>query len=189
MVSLPLRSMPPPTLPALLSLLFRISYSQIVGCDGLNVDCPTKKDAADSSICSIDNGNIGVVSFDSNVSSTGPLTWTITQSNDGGGSSRDPYDLKDFWLGSPPQLDFQNVTNYAACSMILAMDSSTLQLPASFNDFESFGCPTVLGDECAADILSRVRDEMASVVDQGFPTYNPDVKNSPCALVLERLEG
>jgi hypothetical protein len=173
----------------LLLCLLRCSYSQIIGCDSPNVDCPTKEDAAEGGICSNDSGNIGVVSFDSNVSSSGPLTWTMTQNNDKGGNSLDPYAYKYFWLGSPPPLNFQNVTNYAACSMILFNVSSALQIPAGFDDFGNFGCPTVLGDECSTDILSRVREEMVSVLDEGFPDYNADVQNSPCASVYQRLQG
>ena len=173
----------------LLLSLFHCSYSQIVGCEGPNVDCPTKEHAADGGICAENNGNIGVMAFHSNVSSSGPLTWTMTQNNDKGGNSLDPYAYKSFWLGSPPSLKFQNITNYAACSMILSNVSSALQLPAGFNNFGDFGCPTVLGDECSTDILSRVREEMVSILDQGFSDYNPDVKNSPCVSVLQRLEG
>lgn len=173
----------------LLLCLLRCSSSQIIGCDSPNVDCPTKGSAADGGICSVDNGDIGVVSFDSNVSSSGPLTWTITQANDEGGNTLEPYASRTFWLGTPPQLDFQTVTDWAACSMFMANITSALSAPADFDDFDNFGCSTVLGDDCSADILSRVREEFASILDEGFPDYNPDVQQSPCVSVLLRLEG
>jgi hypothetical protein len=165
-------------------LSLRASLAEIICCDGPGVSCPTTDDAADGDICYIHSGNIGVTSFDSNIDSFGPLTWTLTQHNEPQRLSSEPYAARDFWLGYPSQLSLEAVTAYEGCSMILFNVSRAFQLPAGFTDFDN---STVVGENCAADILARVREEFRSTVDAGYPDFHPDFETSPCVSLYKRL--
>jgi hypothetical protein len=153
----------------------RHSSAQIVGCDGLNVQCPTKKNDSDSLPCNYNNGEIGVVSLNSNVTPE-PLTWTVTMYDDGD---------KNFWLGSPPSLDLARETDFGACALRVWNMTTALQLPAGFNDFANFGCPTVLGDDCVQDLIIQMREQLVSIVNG---TTELVMGGSPCDLISLNFE-
>lgn len=163
------------------------AHAQIVGCEDPDISCPTKDNAARGGICSVDDGNIGTVSFSSNVSTSAPLTWTMTQGDSEGGTTMPPYAYRTFFLGYPPNVAFETVTSYEGCAMILSNVTSALQLPAGFDDFENFGCPTVLGEACSEALVARIRDQVIEVVDEGFPDYTGFPAQSVCGEVASRL--
>lgn len=167
--------------------IIRPATAQLVGCNGSQVDCPTKGSTAGGGICSYE-GDIGVVSFDSNITSAGPLTWTAKQSEaKGSKATGGRYTYNEFWLGSPPSLNFQNVTEFAGCSVTFNNVSNALQLPAGFNDFQNFGCPTVMGERCTQDIVAQVRSEFISILN-GYAD-NDTLSIPPCWEIQQRLTG
>jgi len=166
--------------------LIRQSASQIVGCDGNNVDCPSEN-AKGSGACLHEGtqDGIGIVSFESNITSDGPLTWTLFEWDEPETSPENPFTTKGFYLGSPSSLSFRNVTDFGACAISLASNiTGALQLPIGFNDFANFGCDTVMGQSCAQDLVSQVRDELLGLLND--TTY--DGKH-PCLRVGERLQN
>ena len=159
------------------------SLSQIIGCDGPGIDCPAKTSAAKGGVCSYNEDGIGVVSFRSNITSDGPLTWTIKSLDDSVGG--DPATSRTFFLGSPPTLNFEAVTNFEACTMAFAGVTSSLQLPSGFTDFGNFGCSTVMGATCAQDVFARVQHELLGILND--PSFDPETSGSPCWAVQRRL--
>lgn len=59
--------------------IIRPGAAQIVGCEGDGIECNPDEDKG-TGIClpKLSKNGIGVVSFDSNITSDGPLTWTLT---------------------------------------------------------------------------------------------------------------
>ncbi|KAK5941093.1 hypothetical protein PMZ80_006370 [Knufia obscura] len=141
--------------------LIRHSSSQIVGCDGNEVECPASNSKVETGACAYKGtqDGIGIVSFESNITSDGPLTWTMFEWDEA--SPTVPYSQRSFYLGSPPSLSFENITDFGACGLSLASNlSSALQLPSGFNDFSNFGCSTVMGESCPQDLVAQVRSEL-----------------------------
>lgn len=166
--------------------LIRQSSSQIVGCDGNNVDCPSAN-AKDSGACSHEGvqDGIGIVSFESNITSDGPLTWTLLEWDEPKTSHDNPFTTRGSYLGSPASLNFRDVTDFGACAISLASNiTSALQLPSSFNDFANFGCDTVMGQSCAQDLVSQVRDELMGLLND--TSYDG---SDACLRVGERLQN
>jgi len=113
------------------------------------------------------------------------LTWTLFEWDEPETSPENPFTTKGFYLGSPSSLSFRNVTDFGACAISLASNiTGALQLPIGFNDFANFGCDTVMGQSCAQDLVSQVRDELLGLLND--TTY--DGKH-PCLRVGERLQN
>ena len=99
----------------------RPASSQIFGCDGPNIECPSKQAAADSDaeLCGYNEDGTGVVSFDSNITSEGPLSWTV-RATDGPKSNAYPRRTgRLFYLGTPPSLHLNKITNFGAYTAML----------------------------------------------------------------------
>lgn len=166
--------------------LIHQSLSQIVGCDGNNVDCPSKN-AKVSGVCSHDGiqDDLGIVSFESKITSEGPLTWTLLEWDEPNKRIKNPYTVRGFYLGSPASLIFQDVTDFGACALSLASTiTAFLQTPVGFDDFANFGCNTVMGQSCAEDLVSQVRDELVGLLSN--TTYDG---RDPCRTIKTRLES
>lgn len=165
--------------------LIHHSSAQLVGCDGNGVDCPAENTKVDSGVCSYKGtqDGIGIVSFDSNVTSDGPLTLTLFEWDEE--TPTGDFTTRGFYLGSPPALNFGSVTDFGACSLSLGSDiAAALQLPSGFNDFANFGCDAVMGESCAQDLVSQVRAELVLLL-----TDNSYDGLHPCMRVGERLSN
>lgn len=160
------------------------SSAQIVGCDGEGIDCDTgNKDPRGICQPKLTKNGIGVVSFDSSITLDGPLTWTLTISDET--SSGEEYSDRSFWFGTPPSLNVSDISAFGGCSLLMGNLTSYLQLPPGFTGFGSFGCGTVMGESCARDLVSHVRSELVDIDQAGTLSGH----TSPCALVQERLQG
>lgn len=176
-------------LTSLATLLFALNVvrpatAQVVGCNGEGIDCSTDdKDA--KGICQprLTKDGIGIVSFDSNITSDGPLTWTLTTSEQK--TAGEEYTDRSIWLGTPPSLNVSDISDFGGCSVSMGNITSSLQLPPGFNDYENFGCGNVMGEGCVQDLVSRVNQELAIIVQNG----TLDGHTSPCTLIVDRLQG
>ena len=101
--------------------------SQIVGCGGPGLDCPSKADGTDSGVCSHQENGVGVVSFDSNAASDEPLTWTVLMNEESHSGHQST--VREFFPGTPPSLNPEDVTDFGACSMAFWNLTSDLRLP------------------------------------------------------------
>ena len=161
--------------------------SQIVGCNGPNITCAASRRKNDNEgSCSYERTNpgIGFISIESNITSHRPLTWTLIE---GDRTPKDnEFSYRDFYLGSPPSLDLQNITDFGGCALVLGGNlTSDLQLPRSSNGLDNFGCGTVMGDLCAQDIAAMVRGELLGLLSD--TSYEGDL--SPCNEVGRRLQN
>jgi hypothetical protein len=166
--------------------LLRLTYSQIVGCDGPNIQCATEDSEAEGS-CAYSDYGIGVVGFDSNITSDAPLTWTMTTVDDTRKDSQ--MSVRRFWLGTPPSLNLTNTTAFGACSMVFQPSlelTGMLQTPPGTN-LEKFGCDTVMGDDCLRDFTTRLQQEANRAVEDG--DMDDRFVRSPCAAIRERLQA
>lgn len=170
-------------IPLLLTFV-RPAFSQIVGCDGPDVECPTKQTATDGGVCGHNEDGIGIVSFDSNITADGPLTWTVRTSETAATNDYPRNSGRLFYLGTPPSLNLRDVTNFGACTAILWNVTSALQLPSEFNDLGNFGCNTVMGAQCAQDVVAQTRNELLRLL--GDSSYDAR-QGSPCDVVAGRI--
>ena len=161
------------------------SSSQIVGCDGLHIECPSKQSATDGGICGYNEDGIGVVSFDSNNTTEGPLTWTVRAVDAPNGGPHASRTGRAFYLGTPPSLNLSEVTDFGACTAFLWNLTSTLQLPPGFSDFNDFGCNTIMDPQCARDVVSSARNELLRLLEDA--SYDADRDGSPCTMVTQRI--
>jgi hypothetical protein len=174
------------TIITLLSTLstVRRSAAQILGCDGDGIDCSTNDKNA-KGICQpkLTKDGVGIVSFDSNITTDGPLTWTLTISDQK--TAGEEYTDRSIWLGTPPSLNVSRISHFGGCSVSMGNVTSALQLPPGFSGLEGFGCGTVMGESCAQSLVSRVHQELAEIVQNG----TLDGHASPCTLLVDRLQG
>ena len=131
--------------------------AQIVGCDTLG--CGEESSGSDDD-CTLFDEDVGAISFPSNVSTSGPLTWTVVGWSDDkvdSGSPRGARRLtKEFYFGTPPEVKLENA-GFHGCGLFFLNITPALQLVAGFDDFSTFGCGTVLGDQCVQDLLEQTR--------------------------------
>ena len=165
--------------------IIQFSRAQVVGCDGSGITCPTKDSATDTEICRLSDDGIGIVSFDSNVTSDGPLTWTVNTHD--GKFGNDDASFRFPFLGSPPSLNFEEVSDYEGCVIPFWKATNALQLPSASTNLATYGCPTVMGPSCAQQIVDRVRSELVSVVND--PSFDPLTQGRPCGVVWNNLKG
>lgn len=179
-------------------LLFPITQlvlSQIVGCDGPGIDCPNKHtDSPVGSVCKYvdyaENNGIGAISFNSSITSDGPLTWTLASFDET--RSWNHYAERDFWLGYRAPLDLEHKTDFGGCAMSLTNVSRLLQTPVDFTDFANFGCHTMMSTQCIKDFVDLVRADLLQLLNDS--DYVPLHTNfhygyegiSPCQTIAER---
>lgn len=159
----------------------RSGNSQLFGCDAPGMQCPTKSNATDAGVCSYSDYGVGSVLFDSNVTSDGPLSVTVTVDDFNG---RKPNLWRSYWLGTPSTLDLQTETRFGGCSF--AFTNFTDQLHAQSDNLANFGCNTVMGPDCASDIVSRMREVLDSAdtaADDGITS------RIPCSILTQSLGG
>ena len=155
------------TIAAFLLLNFaKFTSGQIAGCDADGITCYNRTSKVKDGICSYDatKTGIGIVSLNSNITSDGPLTWTLSEYD--ATPKLGPFTGRDFYLGSPASLNFEHVTDFGACAFTLRSNvTAALQLPSGFNDFGGFSCDSVMSQTCAEDVTIMVRDELQRLLD------------------------
>lgn len=170
--------------PCLAITLLSSASAQIVGCDTL--DCGEESSRSDDGSCTFFDGAVGAISFPSNVSTSGPLTWTVAGWSDDKldpGSPRGARRLtKEFYFGTPPEVRLENA-GFHGCGLVFFNITPALQLVAGFDDFSTFGCGTVLGDQCAQDLLEQTR----GVLEDNLAVPPEDI--SVCNAVRQSLEA
>jgi hypothetical protein len=124
------------------------------------MDCPTKGDASDDNVCSFHKYEFGAVSFNSNITSDGPLTWTVASADGKGNGVYPNYSARLFYLATPSSLDLSKVTDFGACALTFWNATVMLQVPPEFEDFEGFGCHSVMSPDCMQDLVGQARGEL-----------------------------
>ena len=142
--------------------LASVVASRIVGCDTL--DCRLEDDENKNN-CPLSDDGVGTTTFQSNATSDGPLTWSVVGNTDrfttqeaSKGAKRI---MKSFYLGTPSTLLLQNA-DFRGCSLVFFNITPALQTVPGYDDFPNFGCDTVLGSQCATDLLEQARQELNS---------------------------
>ncbi len=142
-----------------LAVLCSPAASQIAGCD--NLDC---EQDSDNKSCPLAGDGVGTITFQSNVTVKGPLTWSIVGNTDRFTTQEAPKHakriMKSFYLGTPPTLLLQDA-DFRGCSLVFSHITSALQTVPGYDDFPNFGCDTVLGSQCATDVLEQARQGLS----------------------------
>lgn len=100
--------------------------------------------------------------FQSNVTSDGPLTWSMTSS-----TLENPNDRhlkqywRDFYLNTPPSLNLSDITSFSGCSLQFYNATAALQIDSGFSDYPSFSCDTLMSTQCQEDFKRQVSDDLA----------------------------
>lgn len=150
--------------------LCSIAASQIVGCDSLK--CERESDTSD---CPLAEDGVGTTTFQSNVTTDGPLSWSVVGNTDRFTTQRASQGakriMKSFYLGTPSTLLVQNA-DFRGCSLVFFNISAALQTVPGYVDFPNFGCDTVLGSQCATDLLEQARQELNSKLSASSLEYS-----------------
>lgn len=110
--------------------------------------------------------HLTITSFDSNVTSDGPLSWTMggpyswDYSND---KSKDQL-WRDFYLNTPPNLNLTETSDYSGCALFFYNATAALQTDTGFDDYASFSCDTVMASQCQQDLNQQALDDLALVL-------------------------
>lgn len=131
--------------------------------------------------CCASDQQVGFTSFDSNITSQGSLSWSIT-------STTDKDQLEDhatrywrgFYLSTPPSLNLSDVTNFSGCGVYFYNVTAALQVPEDFDDYNNYSCDTVMSSACQRDLLQQASDEVQVLLD---PETYPD----HCGSIATRL--
>jgi hypothetical protein len=169
----------------LLSSLTYITAEQLVGCDGPGMDCPTKPTSTDDGVCLFKHEKFAAGFFQSNITTDGPLSWTVMAGDRKGGGKVPNSSGRTFYLGTPPSLEVSKVTDFGACSTVFWNFTATLQLPAGASDPDDLGCQAVMGDQCARDVVSQVRTELLRLMNA---TNNTPDEAFPCSQIKNMID-
>ena len=122
---------------------------------------------------------MGATSFESNVTTDAPLTWTVVGNSDRFTTEQAPRGakriMKNFYLGTPSSLRVQD-GNFHGCSLLFFNITSALQTVPGFSDFPNFSCDTVLGNQCVTDLLSQARSQLDDRLASASPTEPADCR-------------
>ncbi|KAK8134190.1 hypothetical protein PG984_006202 [Apiospora sp. TS-2023a] len=141
---------------ALVPLLFQhFAAAELLGCDA--VGCPTNEYHVAQ--CKVGNATLKALGI-TNVTTTldaRPLTWTVGfQEVPKGDDSSHPDAAivldKNFYLGTPPSLKFDNGTA-AGCALFFEGISANLTVPLEKKD--SFSCADALSGDCVSDLIRQ----------------------------------
>lgn len=134
--------------------------------------------------------HLTIASFDSNVTSDGPLSWTM-----GGpylwGHSKDKSTeqyWRDFYLNTPPNLNLSETTGYSGCALFFYNATAILQTRPGFDDYASFSCDDVMASRCQQDLNQQALDDLALVLnpDNGLNLDTLE-KTDICGTLASRL--
>lgn len=127
----------------------------------------TWADLLDCVDCCTSDEHIGVATFTSNVTSEGPLAWSVASSTeqDPGNSTLTQYH-RDFWLNTPPSLNLSNVTDFSGCGVFFYDITPALQIDQNFTSYSDYSCDTVMSSQCQQDIVQQAADELDVFLSQ-----------------------
>lgn len=164
--------------------LSSLASSQILGCDTL--DCGHESDDADPQ-CPLPGDGVGTTTFQSNLTAYGPLSWTVVGNTDdliNPGAPKGAERLtKSFYLGTPSSILLQNA-DFHGCSLLYYNITAALQTVPGFDDFANFGCDTVLGRQCAQDLLEQARQALTDRL-----SADPSPEDGVCTPVQLALQN
>ncbi len=159
----------------------RPGLSETVGCDGPNIECLSKQAVTDSEVCGFNEDGTGVVSFDSNITTEGPLARTVGALNAPDSKAHPSPMGRAFYLGTPPSLNLSEATDFGACTAFLCNLTSALQLPTGISDFNDFSYDSVMEPQCAQDVIVQAHNELLRLLEDASYDAARDV--SPCTMV------
>ena len=153
-----------------LAALCSLAIAQIVGCDSL--DCAQGSSDDNTLTCPLSSDGVGTTIFQSNVTTDGPLTWSLIGDTDRFTTQQAPKNakriIKSFFFGTPSSLLLQD-PDFHGCSFMFFNITSALQTVPGYSDFPHFGCDTVLGEQCANDLQQQARQELTDRVAANGP--------------------
>lgn len=138
---------------ALVPFLFQhLAAAELLGCDA--VGCPTNEyHVAQCKVGNVTLQALGITNVTTTLD-TKPLTWTVGfQEVPKDGEHPDAAIAldKNFYLGMPPSLRFDNET--AGCALFFEGISANLTVPQEKKD--SFTCADALNQDCVSDLVSQ----------------------------------
>ncbi|KAL8658873.1 MAG: hypothetical protein Q9202_007385 [Teloschistes flavicans] len=167
--------------------LFRSSWAEIVGCDA--VDCP--RDKYNETQCVIGNTTaraVGISSFNNELLSAQPLTWTVAiQALD----DQQTIIERDFFLGVAPSTNLQttNLSHVEACSIFYEGVTNRLSFPGLDPENDSGTCNDALSAACVDDLRKQSQDELISIVrDQDLGVSSSSSNQSICGRLANTLQ-
>jgi len=110
--------------------------------------------------------HLTIASFDSNVTSDGPLSWTMGgpylwhYSND----KSKVQSWRDFYLNTPPNLNLSETSDYSGCALFFYNATAALQTDTGFDDYASFSCDTFMASQCQQDLNQQAMDDLALIL-------------------------
>lgn len=117
--------------------------------------------------CCESDQQIGMSAFDSNITSDGPLIWSVgsTVERDNAYTESMNRYMRSFYLSTPPSLNVSDVTNFSGCGIYFYNVTAALQVGEDFTEYASFSCDTVLSSACQKDLMQQASDEVQLLVD------------------------
>ncbi|KAJ9609907.1 hypothetical protein H2200_006236 [Cladophialophora chaetospira] len=116
------------------------------------------------------NSFIGTTSFTTSISANNvPLTWTVGASSpnqDSSSNSTDATFQKNFYLGTPPELNLASSINFAGCALFFEGIARSLPLNGTA-EYGSVSCSQALQDNCVNDLLSQATKQMKALGRSG----------------------
>lgn len=129
----------------LLSSLLSPAFAELLSC--ADVGCPTVVGDTSCSVNGTQLADLGVSNISTPLSPE-PLSWTVGYVN----GANDSHDRREFYLGTPPDLDLNNVSSVSGCALLFTGEGyNPLDSPTSGN------CADYLGSTCTSDLLHRAQ--------------------------------
>lgn len=104
---------------------------------------------------------MGVATFMSNITSEGPLTWSVESSTipDGQNKSETDYQ-KLFYLSTPPSLNLSTIEDFSGCGIALLGITGALQNNSIEEAGPGTSCDAVMGLQCRHDIVTAALETL-----------------------------
>lgn len=106
--------------------------------------------------CCKSEDDIGVTSFNSNITLDGPLTWSVSSAVKDDQEKKFKRYQRNFYLSTPPGLDLES-TSYAGCGIFFYNVTAQFQLGDNFTDYNDYTCNTFMSQQCQQDIVQQAR--------------------------------
>ena len=123
--------------------------------------------AYDESKCASEKGQheqAAFTTFNSNITTDGPLMWTLKSHSDKALQKWEKSKLKRYWreftISTPSTLDVGAVTDFAGCGIVFYNVTAALQVADGFNDYPNFSCDTVMNSQCQVDMIQQALNDL-----------------------------
>ncbi|OQU98960.1 hypothetical protein CLAIMM_04669 [Cladophialophora immunda] len=146
-----------------LHLSGNVVNAQLIGCNAIN--CPKSQNSPFQFDCPVDgavNTLVGIANVTSTITPQ-PLTWTvgISSTSDPTNDTESIY-FRNFYLGSPPGLDLEKLSNTTGCALFFDGITSQLKFPGYIET--SIGtCSDALSAGCVTDLLNQATSTLATL--------------------------